>query len=473
MVRRTAIFLLVCAVSARADVIILKNGGKIFVDSARVNQGRVEYNIGDNLYAIPESSVLRIDTGAAPAVSGQPPLQQDESAPEPAPPDPEEVLATTEDLTALIIRNGQVSTDALDSVEAEGNKEKSAAAYFIAARHEASMGRFEPALRYLRRARSFAPDHPVLLSQEASLLLHMGRFSEAVPAAEEATRKAPRSGYAWAMLGFAYLQVDRAREAVHALKTSLDLQPDAGVKDLLARAQRELSAESDFVEESSSHFLLRYRGDRAPLLFRRQLLSLLEDDFTELSSDLDFTPRETISVVLYSNQQFFDVTQAPTWTGALYDGKLRLPISGLESVTPELARVLKHELTHSFINQLTRGRCPNWLNEGVAQLLEPRSSASDGSRLAMLYTSHRNIPLNELEGSFMRFSTLEAQVAYAQSLASVEYIRNTYGMNAVAAVLRRIGEGFSTESALRASIHSGYSQLEQELTEHLQRTYGQ
>lgn len=72
----------------------------------------------------------------------------------------------------------------------------------------------------------------------------------------------------------------------------------------------------------------------------------------------------------------------------------------------------------------------------------------------------------------MRFTTIEAQLAYAQSLASVEYIRNTYGMSSVAAILRRIGEGSSTESALRATIHSGYSQLEAELTEHLKRAYG-
>jgi len=456
-------------------VILLKNGRKIVGEHARVNNGRVEYNIGDNTYAIPQSSVERIDTGQAPAVSAAPAPDSPTPAAE-APPIPgptaEEILSITDELTAEVIRNGKVSTEALNAIEGEGNRQKSAAAYFIAARHEQAMGRFEPALRYLRLARNFAPDHPVLLAEEASLLLQSGRFSEALPTAEEATRQAPRSGYAWGVLGFAYLQTGRAQEAVNALKRSLQLQPDPDVKELLARAEREQAAESDFVQESSSHFVLRYEGGQASLIFRRQLLALLEDDFSELSSDLNFTPRETISVVLYNNQQFFDVTQAPSWTSALYDGKLRLPISGLDSVTPELARVLKHELTHSFINQLTRGRCPNWLNEGVAQLMEPRTSAPNGSRLAVLYGSHHNIPLNELEGSFMRFTTTEAQLAYAQSLASVEYIRDTYGMSSVAAILRRIGEGSSTESALRATIHSGYSELESELTEHLKRAYG-
>jgi len=70
-----------------------------------------------------------------------------------------------------------------------------------------------------------------------------------------------------------------------------------------------------------------------------------------------------------------DVTRAPSWSGAINDGKLRIPVSGVQSVTPELARVLKHELTHSFISQMSSNRCPTWLNEGIAQMEEGKSSA--------------------------------------------------------------------------------------------------
>ena len=53
-------------------------------------------------------------------------------------------------------------------------------------------------------------------------------------------------------------------------------------------------------------------------------------------------------VLLYPNQDFRDITRAPNWVGALNDGKIRIPVSGLTQMTPDLARVLKHELTHSF-----------------------------------------------------------------------------------------------------------------------------
>jgi hypothetical protein len=177
-------------------------------------------------------------------------------------------------------------------------------------------------------------------------------------------------------------------------------------------------------------------------------------------------------VTLYTEQAFFDVTRAPAWTGALNDGRLRIPISGLNSLTPELARVLKHELAHSFINQLSAGRCPIWLHEGIAQLLEPKSLASDGRQLAQLFKSQQNIPLNALEGSFMRFSGAEAYLAYAESLAAVSYINDAYGMGDLQRILERLSEGSSTEAALRATIHSGYGQLESDLAKYLSDKYG-
>jgi hypothetical protein len=184
-------------------------------------------------------------------------------------------------------------------------------------------------------------------------------------------------------------------------------------------------------------------------------------------------PRDNILVTLYTEQAFFDVTHAPTWSGAMNDGKLRIPISGLSSLTSELAHVLKHELAHSFIAQLSGGRCPPWLHEGIAQYLEPRNLSGEGRQLAQLFKSQRNIPLNVLEGSFLQFSGAQAYVAYGESLAAVSYINDSYGMSDIQRILQRISQGSSTEAALRATIHSDYGQLESDLTRYLTDKYGE
>ena len=200
------------------------------------------------------------------------------------------------------------------------------------------------------------------------------------------------------------------------------------LQDQLAKAEREQVAETEFSERESSHFTLRFEGKQSSESLRRDILAVLESDYNDLVRDLGTAPRSSIPVVLYSEQAFFDVTRAPAWTGAINDGKLRIPISGVSSVTSELARVLKHELTHSFINQMSGSRCPYWLNEGIAQLLEPRTVDGYGHRLAGLFRVQQEIPLNNLEGSFTRFSSLEASLAYGESLAAVQYINETYSM---------------------------------------------
>ncbi|HEY6184939.1 MAG TPA: hypothetical protein VIW67_22045, partial [Terriglobales bacterium] len=252
----------------------------------------------------------------------------------------------------------------------------------------------------------------------------------------------------------------------------LQIRPDSMIAGLLEKAERDAHAEAEFSERESSHFTLRYEGNQTSEAFRRQLLGTLESEYEDLERELGGAPRGSIPVILYTGQAFFDVTQAPTWSGAINDGKLRIPVSGLDSVTPELARVLKHELAHSFINQLSAGRCPQWLHEGIAQALEPKSLSSNGRRLAQLYAVQKEIPFNMLESSFMRFTSLEAVLAYDESLAAVQYIDDVHSRADLRRILERMAEGSSTEAALRSTIHSDYGQLETELGKYLTDKYG-
>jgi hypothetical protein len=305
------------------------------------------------------------------------------------------------------------------------------------------------------------------------LLVRTGNDAQAVPYAERAERAAPTSPDAYTMLGYAQFASDHTKEAIASWKRSLELRPDSAVQQLLAKAQREQTVESDFAQGESSHFVLHYEGKQTSESFRGQIIATLESDYDDLARNLGNPPRDNIVVTLYTEQAFFDVTQAPTWSGAINDGKLRIPVSGLNSMTPELAHVLKHELAHSFITQLSGGRCPPWLHEGIAQFLEPKSLGGNGHQLAVLFKTQQNIPLNALEGSFQNFSGAQAYLAYAESLAAVSYINDSYGMSDIQRILDRLSQGNSTEAALRATIHSDYGQLESDLAKYLADKYGE
>lgn len=454
---------MLCA-AARADTIVLKNGDRIQADSAQERNGRVEYTIGDNTLSIPKSIVVRIEKGpvyapapAASAGADNPPAH--------------EQMSGSGDLLARVIRNGIVDTSAIKAIENEGDALQSAAANSIAANFEEKRRNYSAAAHYLQAALVFLPDHGVLLENYATILLQLGRAEEALLRAQQATRASPQSADAFLVLGYAYYKNDHDREAIAALKKSLDLRPNEHARELLERIERESRTEADFRQQESSHFTLRYEGSQTADALRTQILDALESDYRALANDLGATPKN-IYVSLYTGEAFFDVTHAAAWTSALNDGKIRIPISGVKAVTPEMASVLRHELTHSFVAQITHSRAPGWLNEGIAELEQGLSTGAFGPRLAALYASGRQVPLNQLEGEFQGYSSAEASVAYAESLAAVEYIRATYGMSDLARLLQRLGEGQSVESALRSTVHAGYAELETEITSYLKKNYG-
>lgn len=459
------------SVAASADTIHLKNGRTIFADHVRENGNRYEYDIGDDSYAIPKTSVDRIEAGGMPdnsASSGAAKSSGDLPVFNPV-----DSLANEGDLPKTIVKDGKVDPDALSKLEGKGNAELSATADFIAGKFEFEHGNVDEARRYFDSALRFQPENSTVLVYYAALLVRTGNPSQALSYAQRAVSAAPQSPDAYTVLGYAQQASDRTKEAVASWKHSLELRPDPKVQQYLAKAQREQTAETDFAQRESSHFVLHYEGKQTSEAFRGQIMAALESDYDDLARDLGTPPRDNILVTLYTEQAFFDVTRAPSWSGALNDGKLRIPISGLNAVTPELARVLKHELAHSFINQISAGRCPPWLHEGIAQLLEPKSLGSEGHQLAQLFKSQRNLPLNALEGSFMRFSGTEAYVAYAESLAAVSYINDSYGMGDIQRILQMLSQGSSTEAALRATIHSDYGQLESEIGKYLSDKYGE
>jgi tetratricopeptide (TPR) repeat protein len=465
--------------SAAADVIHLKNGRTIWADQVRENKDRIEYDLGEDTYAIPKSSVERIEaggvapvhtSGAGPATAGISSATASTNAPDITPPAPS--FNHEAAVAEKVIRDGKVDSDALASIVQASNPEVAATAYFLAGKHETDHGNFPQAKRYYESALRFQPDNSTLLIYYAATLMRTGQAAEALPYAQHAAQIAPDSPDANAMLGFVQFAGDHTPEAIRYWKKSLALRPDATVSQYLARAEREVNAESDFSQHESSHFNLHFEGKETSDTFRRDLLATLDREYDEVAGDLGYSPRNTIAVTLYTQQAFLDVTRAPSWSGAINDGKLRIPISGVQSVTPELARILKHELTHSFISQMSGNRCPTWLNEGLAQVEEGKSSASNGRQLAQLFAAGNEIPFNMLEGSFMNFSPAEANVAYAESLAAAEYIRDAYGMSEMARVLELLSQGSSTEAALRATVHADYRQLRDEMARTLKEKYG-
>jgi hypothetical protein len=265
--------------------------------------------------------------------------------------------------------------------------------------------------------------------------------------------------------------MNKLTQAVAEWRRALALRPDAEVQAALEKAQRDQQEEENYRENESSHFTLRYSGGAEPGL-AREVLRALEMHFSAIESELSYTPPEPIGVILYTRQAFADITRAPGWVGALNDGRIRVPVQGLTQLTPELSRVLKHELTHSFVRQKTRAAAPTWVQEGLAQWMEGKRSGGNAPLLLRVYDAKQAMPLGDLEGSWLRLSNEIAGYAYAWALANMEYIVQIDGISDVDRILDRIAAGRTTERAVREVLHSDYNDLMQSTAQYLRRTYG-
>jgi tetratricopeptide (TPR) repeat protein len=464
---------------SRADVIVLKNGRRIVVEQAVEQNGRVSGETSAGQFSVPRSivdhverdgtSLLSASARAAGSLTIAPPAADDA-------PGAEEINRST-------IHDNAVDRKymaGLDSAAAQGGNgaagARAALAHQAAAQFEIGHGRLDEGIEDYRRAVSMAPSGtPLQLNLLLNLsYVHLRRseFNTALDYLDRARRFAPDSADVAKLSGWAEYGLNRLELAVAEWKSALKLRADGEVQSALEKAQKDLQTESNYREGESSHFTLRYSGGAAPGL-AHDVLHTLEEHFGELAAELNFMPAENIGVILYTGQAFEDITRAQAWVGAVNDGRIRLPVQGLTAMTPELSRILKHELTHSFLQQKTRGRCPVWLQEGIAQWMEGRRSRESAAMLVAAYDQKTALPLGELEGNWMNFSGDTAKWAYRWSLGVVEYIVQTGGMSDLERILDRLAAGALPESAVREVLRLRYSELGQETAVYLLKTYPQ
>lgn len=443
--------------------------------SVRVQGDKVTYETSAGELSLPKSIVDHIEKGGDVPMGDSPAAAAANLA---ITPPVLEAKSGGSEIESGTVHDGSIDRDYIAKLEGaarSGGQRASmsaALAHHVAAQFELSRGDMEHALEDERTALTFAPEEPALLMNVAYMHLRRSEYKESLEYLEKARSVAPDNADVAKLAGWAYYGLNNMDQAVAEWKRALAFGPDPEVQAALEKAQRDKQEEASYKENESTHFTLRYSGAAEPEL-AREVLRTLEAHFSQIESELDFTPPDSIGVVLYTQEAFADITRAPGWVGALNDGRIRVPVQGLSGVTPELSRVLKHELTHSFVGQKTRGRAPTWIQEGLAQWMEGKRSGADAGVLAQVYQGGHAPSLGSLEGSWMGLSSDAAGYAYAWALANVEYIVQTDGMGDIERILDLIASGTSTEEALRQVLHSDYNDLMQSTAEYLKKNYGQ
>jgi len=293
-----------------------------------------------------------------------------------------------------------------------------------------------------------------------AVYFHLQEDREAERALNQALAKNPRDKRAYQILGEIAYRRDDLAEAMIAWEKALEIDPsDAALRSKVERIKKEHRTERDFNRDVTSHFTVKYEG-RERIEAGRIILRILEDAYGEVGRALSYYPDQDVAVILYSGQQFQEVTDAPGWSGGIYDGKIRIPIGGIEQETPGLRRLLYHEYTHAVVRAITR-RVPTWLNEGLAQYFEGRSIEPSGAiALRGMLSAGKLPPLQALEGSFLGLNSSQAGLVYLISLSAVRHMADQYGMYRVKMVLEELAAGADMSKAVHTGLLVSYEDFE-------------
>lgn len=437
------------------------------------------YESGDGEFTLPSSLVDHIEKGPIASEEVPPQDQREQAIPASDLPLPSADAAQPaadahpDNITEEAVepsRLQQFDNEFLRNPTAE-NRRRLVLGYHDAAIYLTRHGDPEGAIDLYRHAMKFVPDDMALTLSLSYLLVKQTHYASAIELLLPEEDQYPKSPDIPLLLGSAYYSSENLSRAIEEWKKAVALQDSKPLRDALAKAELEMEAASSYEEIQSIHFLLRYDGAAAKGLGSK-ILDTLEAAFRGLQLDLDYYPQETIVVIVYSKTAFRDVTRSPNWVGALNDGKIRVPVSGLTDVTPDLSRMLKHELTHSFVHLIALDHCPVWFNEGLAQLEEGATTATFGSQLARQFSGGHLPSFKELEASFISLSPDEVVPAYAKSLAGLEFIRDNYGMVEIRQMLREMAANPGIGALIENDLRMPYSDFENAVASYIEKKYG-
>ncbi len=281
----------------------------------------------------------------------------------------------------------------------------------------------------------------------------LGRPTAAQHALERALEIGPSLTAASLLLADILYRGSDIAGAIQVYEAALQYAP--AEKTVIARLEvlrREAAVHSDFLASHGAHFTVLFEGPADAELAGRAI-EILEAAYWRMSTALSIYPERTITVVLYTQEQFRDITRSPQWAAAAYDGRIRIPVRGADSDPRELERVIIHEFTHALVQSLAPRGVPMWLHEGLAVMFEP--SGDEWSQNQLAHAPAR-LPLKRLTESFGTLSGAEARLAYAQSAAIVRALFESGGPLAVGAVLQDIARGDTFAEAFEHRMFMAY-----------------
>src|SRR3954465_10968401 len=306
-----------------------------------------------------------------------------------------------------------------------------------------------------------------LVADPKNARLHLGagmaaalerRDADARDEFERALALDPKLVQARLLLGQIPYRMGDPLSAMRTYEIAVAERPDdKDAQATLDRWRRELELHDRMQHAIGSHFTVSLEGP-AEAAVAVEALETPHRPYFRIGQTLGTYPTDPIPVVLYTTEQFRDITRSPSWAAGAYDGTIRVPMRGALDKRQELDRVLSHEFSHALIRTLAARGVPTWLNEGLATALETGDLSWAEKRMEHVSGT---VSLRALQNGFSRFTGEQAQVAYAASALAARRLLDEAGGGAITNLLTDLGEGADFETAFLHRIQRPFADFQQ------------
>ncbi|MDR2337322.1 MAG: hypothetical protein LBE20_01580 [Deltaproteobacteria bacterium] len=186
-------------------------------------------------------------------------------------------------------------------------------------------------------------------------------------------------------------------------------------------------------------------------------LNNLEVSANEVEQIFKYSPKQKIVLRLMPRYKFVRDLKAPRWANALYHNhEIIIPLdNGSKNIVKNnttLQNTLRHEYTHALISEIAGEKCPAWLDEGLAQMLESKQNNLLAPALKnWLATNSSNLSIQKLSTGFINIDQQTASIAYAKSLYATKYLVAKHGMAKVLIFLKSLKNNTNEELAFKSA----------------------
>lgn len=218
----------------------------------------------------------------------------------------------------------------------------------------------------------------------------------------------------------------------------------------------------------SDHIRVKYQPKDAG--YAGMVLEASERFYLPIAEKFGLQSKNRITVLVYPSSEELNASfgwpASENAMGVYWAGVIRVlsPASWVEGADPVEMRdafsnigPMAHEMTHLAVDYATRGNCPRWFTEGLAQLEEYHLTGfrfSPGNDSGESFYSLKDMDRN--------FDDLPDQaLAYRESLSAVEYISSVYGEKKLLAIVNSLGQGKGMGQSLESILGVDIATFEQ------------